>query len=292
MKKLLKITAKLLLAILAIVIVLLLLNPLWLGPAAGIAANSIVPGFTGTDFHVDKVSVNLYTGTLRVEKLRLANPEGFDAEDAFALDLFSVKLSTLSLLSSTIKIQDVTIDKPYASYLSANGTNNFDVIIANVKSHQKEKEKKEKSETKVIIDRLSIAGTRVRLGMMTSPELPTIVLTGLGTSQNGVTFENVGLEILEKVRASLLSFGGAAADAIKSVLGGAAGILGNASESTANALGNIGESTSKLLGNVGEGTKEKLGGIGEGAADGAKKAIDTVSEGTKKAKEALGNLFK
>ena len=89
MKKLLKIIG--ILALLLLVV--LLLCPLWLGPIAGLVANSVVPGITGTDFNVEKIRINPYTGSLRVEKLRLANPKGYDAEDAVALDLLSVKIA-------------------------------------------------------------------------------------------------------------------------------------------------------------------------------------------------------
>ena len=199
MKKVLKIIGWITGISLALILLLLLLSPFWLGQTAGMVANAVVPGITGTDFNVEKIRINPYTGTLRVEKLRLANPKGYDVEDAVSLDLLSVKLSPCSVLGSTIKIQDVTLENPYVSYLDEDGTNNFEAILANVnagKTEEKEPEAEEKPEEgegkKVIIDRLSISGTRVRYGMITLP-IPSIVLTGLGTSQGGVSFESVGL---------------------------------------------------------------------------------------------------
>ena len=292
MKKVFKIIGWIVGISLALILLLLLLSPLWLGQTAGMVANAVVPGITGTDFNVEKIRINPYTGTLRVEKLRLANPKGYDAEDAVALDLLFVKLSPCSVMGSTIKVQEVTLENPYVSYLDANGTNNFEAILANVnagaetKEEPKEEEKPAEGEgKKVIIDRLSISGTRVRYGMITLP-IPTIVLTGLGASQRGVTFESVGLEIWEKIKGSFMSAGGAVGSALKSLGDGATDLLGNITGSDASKA--AGEGAKKAMDNVGEGTKATVNAVG----DGAKAAVDTVSEGTKKATEAIGNLFK
>ena len=262
MKKALKIIGWIVGISLALILLLLLLSPFWLGQTIGMVANAVVPGITGTDFNVEKIRINPYSGTLRVEKLRLANPKGYDAEDAVALDLLSVKLSPCSVLGSTIKIQEVTLENPYVSYLDESGTNNFEAILANVNAGKDEEEpkKEEKPEAeegegkKVMIDRLSVSGTRVRYGMITLP-IPSIVLTGLGTSQGGVTFESVGLEVWEKIKGSFTSAGGAIGGALKS---------------------------------LGSGTGEASKAVGEGV----KSAADTVSDGAKKATEAIGNIFK
>ena len=304
MKKALKIIGWIVGISLALILLLLLLSPFWLGQTAGMVANAVVPGITGTDFNVEKIRINPYTGTLRVEKLRLANPKGYDAEDAVSLDLLSVKLSLCSVLGSTIKIQDVTLESPYVSYLDANGTNNFEAILANVTAGktEEEKPKEEKPEAeegegkKVMIDRLSISGTRVRYGMITLP-VPTIVLTGLGASQGGVTFESVGLEVWEKIKGSFVSAGGAIGGALKALGSGTSDLIGNITGGDAG--NNVSEGAKKTVDAVGDGAKKATETVSEGTkkaaetiSDGAKKAADTVSEGAKKATEAIGNLFK
>ncbi len=294
MKKLLKFIAKTLVVLIVLVILLLLLNPLWVGQTAGMIANAVVPGMTGTDFNVDKIRVNLYTGTIRVEKLRLANPKGYDAEDAVSLDKLSVKLSTMSLFSSTIKIQDITIENPYVSYLDENGTNNFEAIAANVKAGKEDDKSKEaKPEEakdggkKVVIDRLSIAGTRVRYGMITLPVLD-IVLSGLGASEGGVTIDNVGLEIWEKIKSSFTSAGSAVGGALQSLGGNVTDMIGNSGDGAKKAAETVSDGAKKAAESVSDGAKKAA----ETVSDGAKKAVDSVSDGAKKATEALGNLLK
>ena len=238
MKKLLKVIGVLALLLL----IFLLLCPLWLGPVAGMVANSVVPGITGTEFNVQKIRINPYTGSLRVEKLRLANPKGYDAEDAVALDLLSVKIAPMSLLKDTIVVNDVTLESPYVSYLNKDGTNNFDQIIANVnagktaKEEEKAEEVKEEVEgKKVMVEHLAITGTRVRYGLITLP-IPNVVLNGIGASQGGVTIESVGLEIWEKIKSSFSSvggaIGGAVGDAAKMLGDGASGLLNSVTGGT------------------------------------------------------------
>ena len=310
MKKLLKIIGVLALLLL----VVLLLCPLWLGPVAGLVANSVVPGITGTEFKVEKIRINPYTGSLRVEKLRLANPKGYGAEDAVALDLLSVKIAPMSLMKDTITVNDVTLENPYVSYLDKDSTNNFDQIIANVNAGKTEKEEEKVEEVKeevegkkVVVEHLAITGTRVRYGLITLP-IPNIVLNGIGASQGGVTVESVGLEIWEKIKSSFSSvggaIGGAVGDAAKLLGDGASGLLdsvtgGDAAKGAGDAAKSVTEGTKNLLGTAGDGAKAATGTVTDGAkaatdavTDGAKKAADTVTEGAKKATEAIGNLFK
>ena len=299
MKKLLKVIGVLALLLL----IFLLLCPLWLGPVAGMVANSVVPGITGTEFNVQKIRINPYTGALRVEKLRLANPKGYDAEDAVALDLLSVKIAPMSLAKDTIVVNDVTLENPYVSYLNKDSTNNFDQIIANVNAGKTEKEEEKAEEVKeevegkkVIVEHLAITGTRVRYGLITLP-IPNIVLNGLGASQGGVTIESVGLEIWEKIKGSFSSvggaLGGAVGDAAKLLGDGASGLLnsvtgGDAAKGAGDAAKGATEGAKKTVDAVTDGAKSAAGTV----TDGAKKAADTVTDGAKKATEAIGNLFK
>ena len=299
MKKLMKIIGILALLLL----VLLLLCPLWLGPVAGMVANSVVPGMTGTDFKVEKIQINPYTGSLRVEKFRLANPKGYDAEDAVSLDLLTVKISPMSVFKDTIMVNDVTLENPYVSYLNKDGTNNFDQIIANVNAGKTAEEEKKTEEVKeevegkkVVVEHLAITGTRVRYGLITLP-VPNIVLNGIGASQGGVTVESVGLEIWEKIKDSFSSvggaIGGAVGDAAKFLGDGASGLLdsvtgGDAAKGVGDAAKGATDGAKKAVDTVTDGAKSAT----ETVTDGAKKAADTVTDGAKKATEAIGNLFK
>ena len=120
--------------LLAIVVLALLALPLWINPAATSLTKALVPGYTGTAFSLDRLNLNPYTGKLLIAGVKLENPKGYAEKDAFTLGSLSAEFETLSLLSDTIRVHDVTIDAPFASWVfDAEGTNNFDRIIKNVR---------------------------------------------------------------------------------------------------------------------------------------------------------------
>ena len=139
---------------------------------------------TDTEFNLERITLNPYTGKLLVSGVKLANPEGYAEKDAFSLGLLTVDVDVSSLLSKEIHVRDITISSPYASYVfDAAGSNNFDRIIASVKKKLGPKEKKEKepSETKVVIDKVTIKNVKVAVNTGRF-ELTSLVVTDFGKS--------------------------------------------------------------------------------------------------------------
>ena len=164
------------------VLVAVLTLPLWINPVATSLAKSLVPGYTGTAFNIERVDVNPYTGKLLISGVKLANPEGYSEKDAFALGSLSVDVEVTSLLSKTIHVRDIKVDAPFASYVfDAEGVNNFDRIIEAVnKKLGPKKEKEEKpGETKVVIDKVTVKNVKVAVGNGRF-ELASLVLTDFG----------------------------------------------------------------------------------------------------------------
>ena len=167
---------------LVFVLVAVLTLPLWINPVATSLARSLVPGYTGTAFNIERVNLNPYTGKLLISGVELANPEGYSEKDAFALGSLSVDVEVSSLLSKTIHVRDITIDAPFASYVfDAEGVNNFDRIIeaVNKKLGPKKEKEEEPSETKVLIDKVTIKNVKVAVGNGRF-ELASLVLTDFG----------------------------------------------------------------------------------------------------------------
>lgn len=169
--------------LLAFVLVALLTLPLWVNPVGTSIASVLVPKYTGTAFNVDRIDLNPYSGKLLISGVKLANPEGYAEADAFAFGSVSAEVEVSSLMSKTIHVVDVTIDSPYASYVfDAEGTNNFDRIIAEVNKKLGPKEKdedEEPSETKVVVDKVTIKNVRVVVANGTF-EIATLTLSDFG----------------------------------------------------------------------------------------------------------------
>ena len=180
--------------LLAFVILALLTLPLWINPVGTSLAGAIVPSFTGTAFNLERLNLNPYTGKLLVSGVRLANPEGYAETNAFTLGSLSVDVEVSSLLSDTIHVRDVTVDAPFASYvLDAQGSNNIERILAAVNEKLgPKKEKKEKSETKVVVDKVTVKNVRAVIGAGAF-ELASLVVTDFGTTNALVKLEEMKL---------------------------------------------------------------------------------------------------
>ena len=183
--------------LLVFAIVAALTLPLWINPVATSLAGSIVPGYTGTAFELERVNLNPYTGKLLVSGVKLANPEGYSEKDAFTLGSLSAEFETMSLLSDTIRIHDVTIDSPFASWVfDAAGSNNFDRIVAAVNEKLgPKKEKKEKGKTKVVVDKVTIKNVRAVVGQGVF-ELASLSLTDFGKDNAPAKVEVAGVKLV------------------------------------------------------------------------------------------------
>ncbi len=267
MKKALKVVGKVLMWTAVAVVALLLLSPFWIGPAGRIAANVAVPKITGTAFTLGELSVNPYTGTLHVGKMRLENPEGFSDREAVTLDKLDVKVSMASLFTKKILVEEVAISGVYVTYVSHDGRNNFDVIAENasggpkagdekkeavkaddaakaVSKGEKKAEEAKDGGKKMVIARLSISNAKVKVGMVALP-VPPITLSDIGKESEGATFAEIWQQILNVVFKSC----GALGDAVVSLgsglvegVGAVGGAAVDAAGATAGAVGDAAKS--------------------------------------------------
>lgn len=251
--------------------------PLWISPIATGVANSVVPKLTGTAFHVERIYVNPWTGAVRVNDMKLSNPEGFGESPAFSMKSFVLDLSLFALFSNTLHVKELIIEDPFASYYSHDGTNNIDFILANVekvlgeKKEEKEEEaeeKDEKSQMKLVIDHLRVSGTKLKL--MENDVIPpvpimTIDLKDIGKDSDG-SFDAVCQSISDAFMKGMGSVGDG--------LGALGGMLGDGAKGTADVA------------------QDAAKGAASAVSDGAKAAADAAADTAKKAAEGVKNLFK
>ena len=290
MKKALKILLWTVGGILALVLLLVLAIPLWLGPTVVAVANKVAPEYTGTPFSLAGASINPYTGKYSITKLELGNPEGYPVPTAFSVSNVTVIVDMASLLTDTIHIREIVVDNPYASYVSKDGTNNFERIAENAKAKvgvkeekgEKEEAKEEKGASKkVVIDKLTIAGTRVKLKILPEMPIPTITLTDIGKEKGGSSWEEVGQTLTDAFMKSTSAVGdgltsalGALGDGAGSLMSGATNVLGGAADVLGGATTNVLGGATKALGD----TAKKIGNLGGllGGEDNAAKAKDAA----------------
>lgn len=183
--------------VLAVLALALLAHPLWVGAAGRGAVGALAPSYTGTDVVLEGLGVNGYAGTLAARGFRLGNPKGGPAAlpDAVSVQALAVDVAPLSLLSSVLRVRDVTVASPHASVFCIEGVNNFAAIGENVQKKLGKKEKKDEkaSETRVDVEHLLVTDVRVDLGTVSALTIPRIELT---------TVTNVATLVVENVRLS------------------------------------------------------------------------------------------
>ena len=243
--KILKWTGIVLGSLIALIVVLLLAHPLWIGGAVCGAANLVTPKITGVDFKLGEFALNVYDGRLHVGNVKLWNPTNYADEIAFSLGSLDVAVDMSTVTSNVIVITDVTIDGVYATYVKEDGKYNFDVIAENASGGAEAEAAtaaqpaadsaatkqqpsagadlasaaEEQPPVKVIIDRLTIRNVRAKYRLLPIAVPMDIVLEDIGKESGGATWTEVGVEILNAVLKAagdlgegLLSVGGSALD--------------------------------------------------------------------------------
>ena len=222
MKKALKVIGKVLMWTLAVVVVIVLALPLWIGPVVKGVANSVGPDYTGTAVHVGDFALNPYTGYFRIGDVQVENPEGYSEKDAFSLGSLTVELDPLSLLGDVIHIRSIQLKDVFVSYIDdEQGTNNVDRIVAKAAGNKEQGEMKDEGvekikeegvgskeegevveieqEKKVIIDFIEIDGVKAQYGVMPLTLPIKLTLRDIGKTGGGIALVDAGKEIYAKV---------------------------------------------------------------------------------------------
>ena len=279
-------------AVLVAVVLVVATIPLWISPVSTGVANSVVPKITGTKFHIERFYVNPWTGAVRINNVKLSNPEGYGDAPAFSLTSLTLDLAITELFSNKLHVKELLIEEPFASYYSHDGVNNIDAILANVDKalglKEEKPEEKEKPQMKVIIDHIRISGTKVKL--MENDVIPpvpimTIELKDIGKESDGASFDEVWTALSDAFMKGMGSVGDG--------LGALGGLIGEGAKSLTGALGEgtkgvsnaLGEGTKGVSNALGEGTKSVTGALGEGA----KSVTGALSEGAKSVTSLFGS---
>ncbi len=304
MKKFLKFLLFTVGLLLAIVVLLVATLPLWLGPVARPSAEALVPTFTKTTFKLGELSLNPYNGRLVVGDMVMGNPGGYREPIALSLSNLVVDVAMGTLGEKYVHIEEVTVKDLFISYVDGgeHGDNNFEQIQYNIaggksqykankiasdakkaaeedaekskvekmsaderKAYEEKKAAEEEAAKKVVIDRLTIDGVKVKYKLVTIPIPVTITLTDLGKAEDGLTLT----EAIEKIWQAILKNAMAVGDGAK-------------------ALGSlVGAGAGKAVDAIGSGAGKAADAIGTGAS----KAAETIGTGAQKAAEGVKKLL-
>ena len=308
LRKVLKVFAWIVGILVALVVLLVITTPLWLGPLAKNIANDAVPKLTGCEFKLAELSVNPFSGRLFLRKCKLKNPEGYKKDTAFSVSTVVVDVAVCSLLTDEIHVETIEIHGLRASYLSdSKGVNNFERMLAHMDGREpgaepteeelaakkaaeeaeaaKKTEESEDSGPKVVIDHFEMTDSKISYGLVrgTPPitlPLPRVTLDGIGADkEGGTTFADA----LSAIWNACLKVAGSAGEQVKKLgsavgetAGAAAEAVGDAAGATAEAVGNAAGKAVDAVGNAADAVGDAVGNAAGKAADAAGKAMKSI----------------
>ncbi len=130
---------KILIAVLVIVVLIVVAVALLFSNLDSIVAKAIeVNGsnVTKTDVRVAGVDLSLREGRGTIKGLTVANPEGFEAPEAFALGEITLDIDVQSLRGEPIVIDEIRIEAPVVNAeITKTGASNIEKIRENVKAY-------------------------------------------------------------------------------------------------------------------------------------------------------------
>lgn len=173
------------------------------------AVETIGPKMTQTSVTLSSVDLSLTTAKGSFSGLRVANPEGFSADNAFTLGEISFAMNAESLATDTIIIESLRIVAPEITMQRADGRSNLDLIQSNIASYLgtgSDPGSTEESSKKFIIRDLRITDGKVSYAILGGKgldlALPDLQLTDIGQSAgdgNGVSAAEAAGEIINAI---------------------------------------------------------------------------------------------
>ena len=160
---------------------------------------------------LNEVDISPWSGEGKLAGLTVGNPKGYQTDNAFSLDVVSIKLDTSSVTGDTVIIHEIVIAAPQVTYELGPGGSNIDVIRKNVDSFMggggkpSGEAKSEDGGTKIIIENLIIRDGNISVsaallqGKKLSVPLPGIHLKDIGKDQGGASPGEVVDQIMASV---------------------------------------------------------------------------------------------
>lgn len=205
MKKISRIVSVIILVMIALVI-FVVTN---LDQGIKVAVETIGPEMTQSSVTLSSVDLSLTTARGSLSGLRVANPEGFSAADAFTLGEISFAMDADSLAGDTIIIDSLRIVAPQITMERADGRSNLDRIQSNITSYigaDSEQSSSAQGGKKFIIRDLRITDGKISYAILKGEgidlALPDLHLTDIGQSEGGVSGAEAAGEIINAILAA------------------------------------------------------------------------------------------
>ena len=229
---------------------------------------------------LEKISFSIMKGTVDMENLVVANPEGYEHPNLLELGHLNVQADIRSFLSDTATIKNITLDDTTVVIEQKGMTNNIQTVLDSLPAPAEKEdkpapaekpEKDAKAEKKLVIDNLTITNIKVKADLLPLPGRATTVSLTVPT----ITMKDIGKG--EKVTP---------ADLISKIFTAIVEGIANAGNKLlpSEMIGSMGSSLQKhgkVVLDVGKEALEKSKDVGKDALEGAKGIGESLTEGLK-----------
>jgi len=150
-----------------------------------------------TSVEVNDVAISILDGSGNIAGVTIHNPEGFSDNPAVKLQQISMKVNLYSLLSDTVIVEEIHIQKPNLYYEQKASGSNLNALTDKLSDSPS-------SGTSLIVDYLLVENGRIRLTAEIGEEntvrgdFSKIEIEGIGRSGNN-TMEQTIKQILEPI---------------------------------------------------------------------------------------------
>lgn len=238
----------------------------------------------GVETKLDGIHIGLLSGSVSLDGLSVANPEGFKADHFLNLGDGSVEVTLGSLMGDKVEVPSLKLNHVNISLEKNKGKANYDVILehlAKVTGGDAEPAPDQAEGKKFVITELVITDVNVKAevigGVSVPVKIPEIRLTDIGTeSDKGVLLKDLSGIIVTAILATVADQAG---DILPGGIGeglqGGLAAVGNLGGFGVQVIGNVTAQAGQIVGEAAEKLGEKTKAVGEEA----NKAVEKLNEG-------------
>jgi len=273
----LKRTVRVVLGVLVVLVVLVVVAMSMIDTLARRGVESGASYALGVETTVDDLDLSLLGGALRMEGLKISNPQGYQSPHMMKSGRFDLAVRIGSLFGETVELPRFELDGLDVNIEQRLTTNNVSEILENLKRFESKPPAEKKPGKRVKIDRVLIKNVVANVQVAgagqagrVSVEIPTIELENVSSDKpGGILVSELTARLVMAVMAAVVEKGGdiIPADTLEAISGGVSGLataIGGqaadlARQAADSAVGAIKEQAEKTRQTLKEGLGDLLG---------------------------------
>jgi len=200
----------------------------FLGSVVKAGVNNLGPRLTQTKVELAGAKISPLSGSGTLTGLAVGNPKGWSNQNAFFLGKVHLEIEPMSLFHDPVVINDMVIEQPEFLYETRIVSSNIGDLLKNIEAATgggTEPAKKNGKPRKFEVKHFRLENGKVSLGFGPAAiplPMPTIELKDLGTTEGGLTSNQLAFEIMQHVAENIVTATTQAAGTLNGTMGAAA----------------------------------------------------------------------